>query len=326
LQPLTKAKTTARCLAGLAAAAALLGVASTTASAAPTILNQTHVTDPTGDSGTGPDLSGMTVTTYSDGTVSFAVQFANRAFLQPNETAQIFVDLNDDGTADLNLSIWPSGQPSYLARAAGTSWTNIRQLPELAITSGSFSVTLALSELQGAAAVPVAPVIQFSVGTWPNTNLSPSGADASDWLPSATSWSDHSVNAPAANTTTTTQTSPAKVATGPATAGSSSTAPKLTIEPIAPLSVKRGKDVTVRVKLKSGLGDIRVFKVCAQLKPSAGALHATQCRSAPSAGGPGTVLFTITYKLDRLGTTDVLLAGTAGGARATGMAVIHVKR
>ncbi|MGZ4155355.1 MAG: hypothetical protein ACXVQ0_12845, partial [Actinomycetota bacterium] len=79
------------------------------------ILNETQFYDATSDAtGGGADLSSLTVTTYTDGTVSFAVQFANRDFLHPGETAQIFIDLNDDKTDDLNLSIWPTGDPSYL--------------------------------------------------------------------------------------------------------------------------------------------------------------------------------------------------------------------
>src|SRR5579872_2760979 len=83
------------------------------------ILNQTVFRDATADSGVGVDLSSLTVTTFSDGTASFAVQFANRDFLHPHETVQLFIDLNDDGHADLNLSIWPTHEPSYLDRWSG---------------------------------------------------------------------------------------------------------------------------------------------------------------------------------------------------------------
>ena len=52
------------------------------------ILNQTQTQDPVGDSSGGPDLSSLTVTSYTDGTVSFAVGFANRTTINPGESVQ----------------------------------------------------------------------------------------------------------------------------------------------------------------------------------------------------------------------------------------------
>jgi hypothetical protein len=173
------------------------------------ILNQTQIQDATGDSGGGPDLSSLTVTTYADRTVSLSVQFANRDFLHPGETVQIFVDVNDDGNADLNLSIWPTLDPSYLARRSGTAWTDIRQLPELMQADGSFSIRLSLDELQGDAAVPVAPAIGVAVGSWtddPATGQPRATAD--DWLPSDLSWVQHQIEKPVVTTTVPTTTTP----------------------------------------------------------------------------------------------------------------------
>ena len=154
-----------------------------------TILNQLQAHDASGDSGTGPDLSSLTVTSYADGTISFVVQFANRDYIQLKDTVQLFIDLDDNGSEDLNLSIWPLGDPSYLARWTGTAWSNIRQLPELVQTAGQFSVRLSLADLQGYAAVGVAPTIGVSVGSWtvdPSTgNL---GANADDLLPDDGFW------------------------------------------------------------------------------------------------------------------------------------------
>lgn len=118
--------------AALLVAALAFGAVATAAVRDDGILNQTQFSDATNDAtGGGVDISSLTVTTYTDGTVSFAVQFANRDFLHPDETAQIFVDLNNDRTADLNLSIWPTFDPSYLARWGGSDWVDVRQLPEL---------------------------------------------------------------------------------------------------------------------------------------------------------------------------------------------------
>jgi len=183
-------------LVALAAAACAAG-----AGASPvddTILNQMQAQDATGDSGSGPDLSSMTVTSYADGTVSFVVRFANRDFIKPNETVQLFLDLDDNGSEDLNLSIWPNGDPSYLARWNGTEWSNVRQLPELVESQGQFSIRLSLAELQGDAVVGVAPTIGVSVGSWttdPTTGNTSANPD--DLLPDNNTWFLFPIHKPA---------------------------------------------------------------------------------------------------------------------------------
>lgn len=139
--------------------------------------------DPVGDSASA-DLSSITITSYADQTLSFAVAFANRQLLDPGETVQIFVDLNDDGKADLNLSIWATGEPSYLDNWNGSSWVDVRQLPELSEYNGGFSVRLHFSDLTGAAQLPIAPEIGVAVGAWstdPSTGQPRNSAD--DLLP-----------------------------------------------------------------------------------------------------------------------------------------------
>jgi hypothetical protein len=192
---------------GLLVAAAVLGVATASGRTADAgILNQTLVHDPTGDSGNGPDLSSLTTTSYADGSISFAVGFANRNAIQPGESVQIFVDVNDDGTQDLNLSIWPFGDPSYLARWTGSGWEDIRQLPELALANGSFSVRLSLADLAGAAAVPVAASVGVAVAAW---SSDPGNTAPNDSLPDGRLWSQHQIAAPPAPPTTTTPAAPA---------------------------------------------------------------------------------------------------------------------
>ena len=315
--------------------AAAAGSATTTDAS---ILNQTVFTDPTGDAvGGGLDLSGLTVTSYNDGTISFQVSFANRTYLTPNDTVQIFVDLNDDGTADLNFSIWPSFQPSYLSRWTGTAWTNVRQLPELAQSPGGFTVRESLSELQGDGAVPVAGTIQIAVGAWTgDINTALPASAASDWIPSATSWADFSINKPAVTPTTTTATTPATTTTTPRSttgstrSGSSTTgklkSPAVKIMPLAPLSATLGKDVTLKIVLESATGPIRLFKVCTTLPPTPGVVNLTQCRSDDWAGGSGNATFKVTYKMGRVGTTHISVAASAGTAKATATAVVHVTK
>jgi len=319
-------------LAGALAGVALFAAGAATAAAPGNgILNQTQASDVAGDSGTGPDLSSLTVTSYTDGTVSFAVGFANRTYLESGETVQIFIDLNDDGQADLNLSVWPSYDPSYLDRWTGSSWTDIRQLPELVEAQGSISVRLSLSELQSDGAVPVAPIIQVAAGSYSEDATGMVANTADDWLPSATGWVDETINPTSATGgTQTVTTTPAPAATRGGSAPretkptTKTLSPPVTIEPIAPITVKRGEDVTLHVRLESRAGSARLFKVCATLQPQADVPNATQCRSTEATGGSGAVLLTITYKIDRPGTAQVSIDAAAGSAKASASVAVKV--
>ena len=169
------------------------------------VLNQTTLTDATGDEhNSGADISSMTITSYADNTISFVVSFANRDLLHPEETAQIFVDVNDDGHEDLNLSIWPNGEPSYLDRWSGSAWENVRQLPEVVETNGHFSERISLDELRGAAALEIAPTIEVVVATWSGNDVN---APPDDALPDGEHWASFQIQ-PSTTTTTTTTTTP----------------------------------------------------------------------------------------------------------------------
>jgi hypothetical protein len=173
------------------------------------VLNQTVTQDPVGDSASA-DLSSLTITSYADQTVSFAVAFANRDLLHPGETVQLFIDLNDDGTADLNLSIWATGEPSYLAHWGGSDWVDVRELSELSEYKGGFSVRLHNSDLTGAAQMPISPSFGAVVGAWttdPSTGNPRTKPD--DLLPDAGVWIQHQMTAPQ-TTTAQTSTNPAR--------------------------------------------------------------------------------------------------------------------
>src|SRR4051812_3152454 len=104
-------------LASLLVGVALLGTTAAIGSRLDdTVLNQTATPDATGDAGSGPDISSLTITSYTDGSISFGVQFANRTALQAGETAQVYVDL--DGTIDpeVDLAVWGSPQTSGMYR------------------------------------------------------------------------------------------------------------------------------------------------------------------------------------------------------------------
>jgi hypothetical protein len=328
-------------LVGLVFLLALCGASGASGAAkADVILNQTQVSDPTGDSNGGPDLSSLTVTTYADGTISFVVQFANRTYLQAGESVQIFLDLNADRVTDLNLSIWPSFDPSYLARWNGTAYQNIRQLPELMQNAGSVSVRLSLGELQSDGAVPIGSDINVAVGSYatsPGTQIS--GATApSDWLPTLNQWVDHPIQKPTTTTTSTTK-SPASQPSGASPQASSSAPQKATtstakvagkvrIEQLAPFSAKRGHDVTFRVVLDGPSKLLGTFKVCVQLPKGLGD-HPQMCRSNTETGAHAAVPLSFTVYVSptaAIGTTHIGVIGSAPGSSVTATAVVHISK
>jgi hypothetical protein len=192
-----------------------------------TVLVQQTQTDAVGDAANnGADLSSLTLTTYADRSLGMVVQYANRGLLLEDETIQIFVDLNDDGTVDLDFSLWPSGSASYLDRWTGSSWSTIRQLPEAIEGQGRYSVRLPFSVLRDSAAVPVASHIGVLVGSYTFTGAGATfKSSPSDWLPDSQimiqqgTTAPVTTTAPAATTPTTTPKPPAR--SGPA--------PKLTL-------------------------------------------------------------------------------------------------
>jgi hypothetical protein len=173
------------------------------------VLNQTVFQDMVGDSGSGADLSSLTITSYADQTVSFEVVLANRGLLDPGESVQVFIDVNGDLKEDLNLSIWPTGDPSYLAGWNGSTWVVQRQLPELSEYNGGFSVRLHVSDLTGAAQLPIAPYIGVVVGAWSNDGSTGNlRSNADDLLPDNQHWIQHAIAAPPTTSTQPTTTQP----------------------------------------------------------------------------------------------------------------------
>jgi hypothetical protein len=195
-----------------------------------TVLFQQTQTDPVGDESNGPDLSGLILTTYADQSLGMVVQYANRGLLLENETIQIFLDLNDDGTPDLNFSLWPSGSVSYLAKWNGSSWDTVRQLPEAIQGQGSYSVRLPLGVLRDSAGVPPAAHIGVLVGSYTFTGASATFSSApADWLPDSRIMIQQPTTAAAATTTTSTPPTTTARTTTPKPPTTHGPAPKLTL-------------------------------------------------------------------------------------------------
>lgn len=195
-----------------------------------TVLFQQSQPDLVGDeANNGPDLSNLTLTTYADQSLGMVVQYANRGLLLENETIQIFMDLNDDGNADLNFSLWPSGSVSYLAKWNGSSWDTVRQLPEAIQAQGSYSVRLPFSVLRDSAGVPPAAHIGIIVGSYTFTGASATfSSSPSDWLPNSRIMIQQPTTAPAPTTAPVT-TAPAPTPTTPKPKTTRGPAPKLTV-------------------------------------------------------------------------------------------------
>ena len=117
---------------------------------------------------------------------------------------QVFVDLNDDGKADLNLSIWATGEPSYLADWNGSAWVDVRQLPELSEFTGGFPVRLPISDLTGAAQLSIAPEIGVVVGAWSTDSNGNLHQTADDLVPDGGGWAKLQLAAPQTTSTETT--------------------------------------------------------------------------------------------------------------------------
>lgn len=219
----------AACLvaAGGAAAAATVAQGHTSDD---TVLSRQTVPDTVGDeANNGPDLSNLIVTTYADQSLEFVVQYANRGLLLDNETIQIFLDLNGDGQADLNFSLWPSGSASYLAKWNGSSWDTVRQLPEAVEGQGQYSVRLPLSVLRDSAGVAVASHVGVIVGAYTYTGASATfSSSPADWLPNSQIFVQQPTTAAAATTTTPPATT-APTTTTPKPPTSHGPAPTLTL-------------------------------------------------------------------------------------------------
>jgi hypothetical protein len=113
--------------------------------------NSTSFSDPVGDSGAQPDISGVTVTNDDAGKLTFTVPFANRPAMIPDDFVEIFIDADnaawtgDDGFEYVVLySLDASSASSELQLWDGTQYSTVSTAP----VNGSYAggtLTLSLS-------------------------------------------------------------------------------------------------------------------------------------------------------------------------------------
>ena len=113
--------------------------------------NSTSFTDPVGDSGAKPDITGGTVSNDDAGKITFTVAFANRPALTPGDFIEIFIDAdnaawtgNEGFEYVLDYSFASSPATSELTVWDGTQYSTVAS----ATVNGSYAggtLTLALS-------------------------------------------------------------------------------------------------------------------------------------------------------------------------------------
>ena len=162
--------------------------------------------DPTGDSGSGPDIATLTATINADQTATFAVTLANRNNVRSDEAVEFFLSA-PSGNGYLNIAEFGDGSPPILSTWNGSSWQT-----EHYVTgnwSGStFTSTISLSDLQDALHEPVRPVLWVNARSY--TGATPgSPLVQADAAPDVSSLAVSTVaSAPATTAATTTSAAP----------------------------------------------------------------------------------------------------------------------
>jgi hypothetical protein len=168
------------------------------------------VADPTGDSGSGPDISSLAATLNGD-QLTLSVALANRTVVAGDESVQLFVTTPTTQSI-LNIAEFGDGSPPTLSTWDGTTWQGYHEIPG-SWSSSTFSTTIALDDLQSALAAPVRPGIWVNarsyVGATPGaTPIQVDAVPDTGYLPVSTT--------PPAATATTTAPAPTTTVSSPA--------------------------------------------------------------------------------------------------------------
>jgi hypothetical protein len=133
--------------------------------------------DPTGDSGSGPDISTLTVTVNPDQTVSFAVTLANRGTIAGDESVQFFVS-TPTATNSLDIAQFGDGSAPTLRTWNGSSY-QIDHYVSGGWANSTFTSTIPLSDLQDALVAPIKPLFWVTAGSYTGAtpNATPVQAD-----------------------------------------------------------------------------------------------------------------------------------------------------
>jgi hypothetical protein len=141
---------------------AVLGATAAVALGAPSAapISSVTVQDPVGDAaGAGGDLQSVTYTVSSDGILTFAATYANRSDQGAAPSTQFDILAPDGSMA--NVAAF-SGYPSQLEIRQNGAWVEQHQLPSGTWSGHTFTISVALSDLQNTLHVPVTPTLQLS--------------------------------------------------------------------------------------------------------------------------------------------------------------------
>jgi hypothetical protein len=123
-------------------------------------ISSTTVADAVGDAvGAGGDLQSVTYTVAADGTLSLAATYANRSDLGAAPSTQFDI-ATQDGSVQANVAAF-SGYPSQLSVWQNGAWVTQHQLPAGTWSGHTFTLTVALGDLQSTLHVPVTPTLQL---------------------------------------------------------------------------------------------------------------------------------------------------------------------
>lgn len=188
---------------GVVVVLAALGAGSALAAgrdSSPPIASATD-TDPTGDAGSGPDLTSLTATVSSAGMLTLTATLADG--IREDQSVQFFILTPDGG--ELNVSEYDDGT-SFLGVWNGSAWVGIRD-NVASLTGDRVTSTLALGDLQSAVHQPVEPALEVAAQSFvhadaPETPVLADSVPDTGWLGVAT------VAQPPPATTTTSAPSP----------------------------------------------------------------------------------------------------------------------
>jgi len=182
----------------------------TTNDSPPGAISSASQADPTGDAGSGPDITSLTASVSTAGILTLSVTAANG--VGNDQSVQFFITTPSGG--ELDIAQFDDGE-SLLSVWTGSDWQSIHGV-SASHTGNTFTVSDSLSDLQDAVHTPVQPALSVSVNSYIHADApeTPIQADAD---PDTGSLNIATVAStpPATSTTTTSPPPPPTPSTGP---------------------------------------------------------------------------------------------------------------
>jgi hypothetical protein len=181
--------------------------------------------DKLGDSGPGPDLSGLDVVVNADQTLTLSATLSSGQ-ITGDQSLQFFVRNPLTGTT-ANISIFDDGQPATMSTWSGSEWQRYHYVTG-SWSGGTFTTTIALDDLQSALKEPVRPglwvnAVSYVDATGGQTPVPTDGVPDDGYLPVQTAAA--AAPAPAPTTTEAAPPPPPPTTTTPKAKGPTHPAP-----------------------------------------------------------------------------------------------------